>query len=490
MALKVKYSIYEILLFVIAFLFFCAFFLKAWYIPITHDESGTCLYYSQLSIKAIIFYDSPWPTNHVLNSLFIKLFTNLWGTSQIICRMPTLLFSILYLIFAVKISKHLTSIGFLRILVVLLFLSNPFVNDFFSLARGYGMAISCMLGSIYYLLMYSQRFEVKNLALCLGFSLLAIESNFTWLVYFGGLNMLLGFLLLHQKRFLQLSYKSLLRPLSVILAIDLISFLLVIIPIKKMTSTDQFQFWSGNSFFKETLITMYNDFIYTKFLFKVPTEDMVFFWSMIMGFCVFSGLGLYFYKKQKNISGFTIASLLLSFTILVNFAQFTILRTPFLTGRTAILYQPLFALLIATSISYFYLYFKNGVLVISGIIGVYIICHLSFNYNLKFFREWFYDKNTLEVIDYLKSKRKPGETIALNTNWLFHPSFNFYKQTKNLSWLRLQDYHKENQSDSLWKYYYTVSDEHDLMKDKYQNILGFEGDSRALYMLKDTINDK
>ena len=63
--------------------------------------------------------------------------------------------------------------------------TNPFVLDFFSLARGYGLAGGLMMASLYCLMRYMQ--SPKNtglwLALCYISAGLAAMANFTWLNY-------------------------------------------------------------------------------------------------------------------------------------------------------------------------------------------------------------------------------------------------------------------------------------------------------------------
>ncbi|HMG14861.1 MAG TPA: hypothetical protein VK590_05420, partial [Saprospiraceae bacterium] len=353
-----KYNFKDIGLIGIAVLFFCGFIMKAYYIPITFDESRTCLYYSQLPIHSIIFYDNPWPTNHVLNSLVIKLFTNIWGISQMVCRIPTLLFSFIYLVYCIKISKIMCNNGFIRISIFIIFLCNPYVNDFFSLARGYGMAISLMMTSIYYLVRFIITPKYALIVYSLGFSFLAVESNFTWLVYFGGLTLCMGLAILYFYKLDKINKEQLVKFVLIEFLITIVTLAFIILPIIKMSSTDQFQYWKGDSFFNVTLVSMFNNFMYSRSYIKIAPEDIMLIWSVLISICLTIGFRLIKNNKSNEFSILSIASILFICTLIVNISQHIILHTPYLIGRTAILYHPLVSFLLSATICFFYNFYS------------------------------------------------------------------------------------------------------------------------------------
>ena len=157
-AMKIKCSIQKYLSIENVVLFFIFLFLisytaiRMYNIPLTHDE---CVSYQQYSVHStfqIITYTkvSTIPNNHILNTLFIKAINTLsFGSATWLLRFHIWLSYIMLFIFSVLIVKEM-NIRWLVVPAVVLLNFNPYMLEFFSLARGYGLAISCMLGSMYY----------------------------------------------------------------------------------------------------------------------------------------------------------------------------------------------------------------------------------------------------------------------------------------------------------------------------------------------------
>src|ERR1044072_2866210 len=135
-------------------IFFAYVFARAWTLSITHDEAQTCNVVVNHPVMEIISYNTStqgYPNNHILNSLLIKFFTWVMGTSVFITRLPNVLAYFFYLIFSYLICKKL-NYGPLIIAGFILLNINPYVLEFFALARGYGLANLFLIGAIYYLI--------------------------------------------------------------------------------------------------------------------------------------------------------------------------------------------------------------------------------------------------------------------------------------------------------------------------------------------------
>ncbi len=122
---------------------FAYVFVRAWTVPFTFDEVTT----SQL------VQGSQWSdfgltaNNHLLNALLIKGLLSTFSPSELIFRLPNVLAAAIYLFYAYKLGKLLMKNQPWIPLVLLT--SMPFLLDFFSLARGYGLALGFCLASIY-----------------------------------------------------------------------------------------------------------------------------------------------------------------------------------------------------------------------------------------------------------------------------------------------------------------------------------------------------
>ena len=111
-------------------------------IGITTDEAASYLSY----------INEPWGNawgavlhtntlnNHVLNSLAVKITDLIWPWNVFVMRVPSLIALLLFSITAWLLARKLEH-DRLRAIALVVFLSNPFALQYFSLARGYSIAI-------------------------------------------------------------------------------------------------------------------------------------------------------------------------------------------------------------------------------------------------------------------------------------------------------------------------------------------------------------
>ncbi len=236
--------------------FFCSFLIyvvayKAIHLPITHDEKSATVYYATWDFAGIIKSDC-WPSNHILNSLLIKVCENLWGIEPWSVRLPNvismfLFLTVLYLVAVRYFSKH----GLLFCLPFILF-CNPFLVDFYGLARGYGMSNAFLACSVYSLLLFSSSLKQKWYYLSIVFAMLAAYANFTLLIYWAAVQILLAFIYMVNayskkekisKVVLHLFCTALLAAAFLALSYE---------PLYKMSTTNQFVYWAKESFYHDT----------------------------------------------------------------------------------------------------------------------------------------------------------------------------------------------------------------------------------------------
>lgn len=179
---------------------FTIIFLRAYLVPMNHDESATFFYYIQ-SGEYVPFYSHMDANNHVLNSAFSNISFKIFGSSPLAVRLPSI-FSFVFLVWAVsRIQRHLRTNVAKLTLVACFILAFHWIS-FYSVTRGYGMSMSFFILSIAFLLDY---FKSKTNIFFFGFIFslqLAISANLTLLVpllFLTGMMML--FQLIHRKLF-------------------------------------------------------------------------------------------------------------------------------------------------------------------------------------------------------------------------------------------------------------------------------------------------
>ena len=89
--------------------------------------------------------------HHVLYSLLAKITTSLFGLSALTLRMPSLLGGLIYLVAGRVMVLRVFSPAWSLMAFALLSL-NPFVLDYLSAARGYGMALGFLMWALWFLL--------------------------------------------------------------------------------------------------------------------------------------------------------------------------------------------------------------------------------------------------------------------------------------------------------------------------------------------------
>ena len=452
---------------------------KVFNVPITHDEVATTIHYSNYSYWEIMMYPDASPNNHILNTLFTKTFLYFFGNDQWVVRLPNLLSFILYSLGAFKIAQIIIGQkSFFFLAGALLFLANPYLMDFFGLSRGYGMASSFCLFSLSYLISGFRYIKSKHIWIALITAFLACYSSFTLLFFLGATVMMSTIYFLMNER------KTFLNQLFKVILISVGFLLLIALPLYKMQSTNQFVFWEANGFYEDTLKVFVILSLYGSDNSWFQEFDAI---TTMVVLAVLSNvtiIGVSFFRNKVRREGdsviILVSTAVLLLTVLFNVLQCFLLGTPNLIGRTALFFYPLFMVSFLSLVG-FLLRTRLKVLEIPLALIITVIClfHITKVTKLDSVKEWWYDANTFKVLNYIE-KNNTDEVASLHTNWLFNPSFNFYKQTGKTPWLDLKDYNKEIDSLTNANYYYIRIEDFPKLKDKFVPVLKFKKEGNWL----------
>jgi hypothetical protein len=137
---------------------------------ITLDEAFTYQHFVAPPLYQVMTsYDA---NHHVVNSLLAMLTTRLFGVSELTLRIPSLLGGLIYLLAVRAIVLYVFSAEWAIAAFALLSL-NPFVLDYLSAARGYGLALGFLMCALWFLL----RSRWSPGGICCG---LAVASNLSF----------------------------------------------------------------------------------------------------------------------------------------------------------------------------------------------------------------------------------------------------------------------------------------------------------------------
>src|SRR5581483_1348288 len=144
---------------------------------ITYDES-----YSFRLIKTNHFRAMPGSANtHWLNSFFMKMFNMLLGNKPCYLLLHTVFSFPFYAMGIYKLSQFIKKTG-IKCIFYCLALFNSFVLDFFSLARGYSIALTFQVWIVYYfLLTINQPFKFRQWIIIVTLCAFSLAANLTYL---------------------------------------------------------------------------------------------------------------------------------------------------------------------------------------------------------------------------------------------------------------------------------------------------------------------
>jgi hypothetical protein len=437
--------------------------IRACKLSFTHDESYTYLYSSLDSFMQIISNRTTEisANNHILNTLFMKLFDRMFGSSEISLRFQSILAHIVYLTFTFLIIRQFRSRG-VQIAGFIILNINPYLLDFFSLARGYALSIAFMIVSIYYFIEYMKEEKNKQLTISFIAAAFATLSNFSLLNYFAAL------LFIHQM-ILYFKYKSLRMSFNKSKSVIVIVLLMILIcyePLRKLIKYKRFDFGGTTGIWSDTVKSEIDMFLYQK-----GYSPIVFTVISIIIIATVISVSIILIRKYKmntvNIQD-KICLLVLSLLTLIllsNTVQHYLFDSPYIAERFALFITPLFFLLLV----YLYDFFASGPSLLKllsiatlPVLTLFMCYHFLSCLNTTYSLNWNYDASTKEMISDLENEKKLKglEKIELGITWWFEPTINFYKKTKELNWL--EKVTREGPS-GQYDYYYISSEEQTLV---------------------------
>jgi hypothetical protein len=450
---------------------------KVIHLPVTTDELPTALFYSNFSFWKIMMYPDNIPNNHILNTLLVKCSMMIFGKEQWAIRLPSLLCFIVfgYGVFRIlKLVLKPTSFYFLPAAILFI---NPYCLDFFGLCRGYAISITMVTFTIGFLIEGYLLKKPKLIWYSLLTSILASYANFSALVFWVATSAMVWFYFFIETK---KDWRKLIKPTIILFFISVAYLALIITPIRKMQSTNEFQYWSSRGFYAETIKSLLVDWWYDSKILSTVSLDT---WAYGLIFVVLISIFFFLRNLQKNkfsIQSFSHPTFVTTAIILlpafVSIVQSTILKTPNLNGRTAMFFFPLISSVFATLLSLIPELKKQWIhKSLVAFAGVILVINLTSRVSLKYVKEWYYDQNTLEVINFIKEK-SDGKPITLKTSWFFHPSFYFYTHTEKAPCIDLYCFDKNIEVTTSAEYYYIWADDYKQLEPRFEVVYKFSPD--------------
>lgn len=434
----------------------------------THDESSTCDVVDA-SLREIMFAKKMFGTanNHVLNSILLKTSVSMFGWHEWSIRLPNVLTFILYFIACVLLAGKLSTNLFMRLFMIIILCTPHYMLDFFSLARGYGMAIAFEMLSFYFSLQFFTGRKPANLLYAFLFAAIAAWANFTWLNVFLALWATLNCVLLVEKK--EQSFRQLLiHAAGLNLYPAIIAVLLAVIsykPIGYLSSSDEFKWGS------QTWINSFQSFVssmnYGRSVFFLNADasvsvlklSLVALFLTAWIFVLLRLLRNYFSKIETfPVYSLITSSMLLTILIAATVMQRYLLDTYYADGRKALFYAPVLLLLLVTMLSWVTTYYQTFGKIASFIVCTGFLIHFVNIFNFRFCNEWWFDKNSKEAYRYIQTdQNKLSKSVAVN--WLFMPATKFYNERIYQNAFPVLKKTNEISGFEAFNYVYVIADE-------------------------------
>lgn len=433
----------------------------------THDESSTYLNYIDQPLWECFYLAKCWGTAnlHLINTLLMQLTVGLFGTDEFFVRLPNLMGHVVYLVYSALLVRSISHNHWVRIGSFLLLNTNPYLLEFFSLGRGYGLACAFMIMSLYYLYRFWDDRQLKSLIWCYVATILAILSNFTFLNYWAALTAVVGLAVIQGWLNREIlpgisvlkadSYQPSPHAMAAVIGGSaLLLFAMLYYPISFLRKLGEFEY--GSNTLAETYHRLLNDSIQTQGYFGPDTLPVF----KVMGIVfVLAALvyGLSLVRKKETASQqylFSSCLLVLVFFLAI-ITQRYLLGTKYLVDRKAVIFIPLLGIPFVVALHHWATTRYQKVFTGFAIaLTAFLILHMTRTFNLHRCQEWYYDVHTREVLEYVSSRVKPGEKVKLGEYWLFTHSSNFYIRTQELDFVEPIKYEKKVRTDRLYDYYY------------------------------------
>lgn len=426
--------------------------IKATQVPFYWDEIYTYLRYVKPGVFLIKDYDKMDANHHLLFTWIVQAFVKTFGLHEFVLRLPSILSFIIYAFFSVRFSITFKSILFQFGCLIILLL-NPFVNDYFCLARGYALSMALMLGSLYFVFQFIQENLKHRFAFAaLIFASLSLLANFIMINYV--LVLLMMYLLYvlitlkNEKQKINILYKAV---LSLIAPIAVLVFTIPII--LNLKNAGALFIGKNNGFWQDTIQSLILRFLY---------NADVKYWEQLLieiGLVLVLFIGLILIMSAIMHKTFTIflkfqlAIMFVLFScVMLNIFQNKFMHVLYGFGRTAMYYYPLLSLA-----SIFILYNLSLIKPIMAkrifaLVMLVFAANFTLNANVDYAIEKRAEGDAKLMVEDLTqfylSESKKQKAITLGMSFPYHDDLTFYKETRHLPWLNyVQDefaFHLQN----------------------------------------------
>lgn len=410
---------------------------------ITHDEALT--YELFVAPPWTVVFNAYDPNHHVLHTILSKITVGLLGVSPLSLRLPSLLSGLLYLYVVFRICERLFGTGWYLLLSALLLTLNPYLLDYQSAARGYGMAVAFFLLALWEMLEWFQEPHNRRLIRAGTALALSVAANLVLAPPAAGLALMFLLAIWKQRRAFQPTVtvtkkgtkKEEPNPfptlgqalLRFVLPFAGIAFVIVFSPVSNATG-DQFYVGAATlragaeSLVRNSLPLAPEWLIATLALGVLPALIIA---SAIVAWRAFSRWTSANLLERSLI--LTTGAMLVAFLGVV--AAHLALNVPYPESRTGIYWIPL---LTFSGLALAKMWERVSILLavpMAATIAVY-----AAEFRVSYYTDWPYNQDSKTIANLIREHQPAANRkILVEGSWQLEPSVNFYRVSDHLDWM-------------------------------------------------------
>ena len=408
---------------------------RAYTLSFTHDEGFTYREGVRPGFEAFFRFEFKDANNHFLNSLLAMVCERVFGSSAFALRLPNVLAVVPYLCFGWLAVRELVRDPVLRLAGFLALALNPFVLDFFSLCRGYGLALGLMMPSVYCMVRGLKLGGRTTLVAWGGFAaavgVLANLSVLNWLLAYWGALVLLTRTPAARLIGTREGFEGSKTWLCIGVAQYGMLMHVLLVPILWLKLTNTFYYGGVDNIWTDTVVSVVRVSLY-----EAPYAVLAVQHLIAVAFVVAlasAGREVFrrFRKREEVEQARSVTVLMTALgTVMVSIeAQHRLLGNPYLIERTA---QFLIPLVVLSSVAGLDFVGRVGRWVGISFASL-VLLHAGFTLNLERTLSWDYDADTSAIARALGEELETWPTgsdpARIMAPWLYEPSLNFYRVT-------------------------------------------------------------
>jgi len=400
----------------------------------------------------------------------MRLCSSLFGNSELSLRSPNVVAHVIYIASTLLLLKRLHH-PLTQVLGFVLLALNPFVLDFFSLARGYGLALGFLMLSLYLLARACEekpsRHSVIYAVLSGAAAALAVLANYSFLTYYVPMVLVTAWIVASDRAGRRISRDRIAVGVGLLAA----GALFAGFPLYKLLllrRAGELYFGGHKGMFQDTVEGLVRASAYSNTLSPPATAAIS---AIVIGAALAAGVaGVWQFQRHRDASLGLVFAAILAGTAALPIVERYLFHVLWPIERAAIYYLPLYIVTVLFGVDLLTgladrRWQLSGILTLPALAAVFLGWQLVRHLDPRSTLDWGYDGHDKDAITLVARDRAntptPSPRIMLGDSWQMEPSLNFYRVTRGYTWLAPVTRRP-------------VTDGH------YDYVYGFEGDVKRL----------